>query len=146
VSRVDITPADRLAVEDLLMAYTRFGDGGRFDDLVALFAPDATFQVGEAIHTGPAEIRAFFIDTGESFAAQSTLLPGGHHVSSRWFEAKAPDHVSSGSRFLYVGPQGPDHWGTYRDEVRQVDGSWRIASRRVRTLGFSEASSLRRLT
>jgi arylsulfatase A-like enzyme len=42
---------------------------------------------------------------------------------------------------LFVGPAGPDHWGTYRDRCVRTPHGWRIAERSMRFTGFAPGSS-----
>ena len=64
----------REQVRDLVASYNALGDRGRFDDLLALFAPDATMDVGDGrTYVGVDEIRTIFTETRDS-------VRGGDHA------------------------------------------------------------------
>src|SRR3954464_14528774 len=93
--------AAREAIRHTIASYTYSADRGRFDDLVALFAPDGVLEVhgiggaragrGGGRAAGRAPIREFF--TGVNPDVVGTAPPGRmqHHVSSVWIEVVSRD-------------------------------------------------------
>jgi len=130
--------ADRSEIEQLLGRYTAFGDSGRSEQFGALFAADGVLDIaGGRRAVGPAGVRRF----AEEVRREMSELAGAHHVSSRLIELTGPGEARSSSVFMFVGPAGPDHWGSYRDRlVRTADG-WRFALRSVRFTGFAAGSA-----
>ena len=63
----------REAIRDLVARYNANGDAGRFDEMLALFAEDATLELPGGVHCGRAAIRAVF-----EGVAQRTGGGGGH--------------------------------------------------------------------
>jgi hypothetical protein len=120
----------RLGVADLLARYQRLADSGRLEELTALFLQDAVFETDAAPCHGPEEIRSFFESTATAFV-NSGALPGRHHLSSIFVEPRSDGVVSTYACFLWIGSKGPDHWGTYRDEVVESDDGWRFKRRRA---------------
>ena len=69
----------RDAIRELVARYNAFGDSGRFDALIELFASNALLEiVGERRYRGPAEIRGLF---------EEGTLPG-RQISEEWFTTK----------------------------------------------------------
>ncbi len=132
--------AARAAISDTMAAYTRAGDTGRVDDLVACFAPDGALEAAGRINRGPAEIRAFVRQVGEIFSARAGFLPARHHVASVWIEIRDVETARAGAYFALVAADGVDHWGTYRDDLVLVEGAWRFAHRRVKIDGARPGS------
>ena len=63
-------------IRDTIARYAHCVDGGRFDDLVALFTPDGVLEVeGEPAHRGRDAIRAFVAGTGRDLAAGTGARP-----------------------------------------------------------------------
>jgi ketosteroid isomerase-like protein len=133
----------RESIRDSLHRYTQCADGGRFDELVALFAPDAVFEVdGTARHEGREAIRSTFdraaahlIETG---GGQPTAIR--HHATSIVIDLLDDDHARTTTYWLAVMEGGPDHWGRYRDRFERIDGRWLIAHRRVTEDGHVSGS------
>jgi hypothetical protein len=130
----------RAAILQTIAAYTRAGDTGRVEDLVACFAPDGVLETAGRVSRGPDQIRAFVSEVGEMFAADSAFLPARHHVASVWIELERKDRARAGAYFTLVAANGVDHWGTYRDGLVRVAGRWCFARRRVRIEGAREGS------
>ena len=131
------TAAVRDAIRDLVAAYAHAADRGRFDDLVALFAPQGVLELEDGRRlVGHAGIRDFLHETREGLHASPTppqVLR--HHVSSHRIIVEGPHAASGWAYFLVVTERGPDHWGRYRDAYVYTDHAWRFASRHVRVDG-----------
>src|SRR5207244_7984171 len=70
-------------IRDTVTRYAHCVDGGRFDELVELFAPDGVLEVeGEPAHRGRDAIRAFVTGTGRDLAAGTGAPRIRHHVSN----------------------------------------------------------------
>lgn len=132
----------REGVRDTIARYAHLVDGGRFDELVALFADDAVLEAGDqpAARGRPA-IAAFFRGTGSRLATASQGPPLiRHHVSTIVIDVTGPDAACARSYFLAITERGPDHWGRYRDELARTGERWVFTSRRVRVDGRAAGS------
>jgi hypothetical protein len=129
---MDLTEiSTRLGVADLLARYQRLADSGKLDELVALFAPAAVFENNTNRFTGSGEIAEFFRATGHSFV-DAGIMPGRHHLATILVDpGPEPGTATTYATFVWIGRYGPDHWGTYRDEVAEIDGRWRFRRRRA---------------
>ena len=140
----------REQVRDLVASYNALGDRGRFDDLLALFAPDATMDVGDGrTYDGVDEIRTIFTDTRDSVrggdpTGDATDGVGDgppaphylqHHTTTHAITVDGRESATGQAYFTVMTDAGVDHWGRYQDVYRVVDGRWRFASRRVRVDG-----------
>jgi len=144
-SRVEAWEIDaREQVRDLVASYNALGDRGRFDELLDLFAPDATMDVGDGrTYDGLDEIRTIFTGTRDSVRGDAT--DGGvgpaaprflqHHTSTHAITVDGPEAATGQAYFTVMTDGGVDHWGRYQDAYRVVEGRWRFASRRVRVDG-----------
>ena len=116
-------------VRRTIAAYAQALDGGRTDDVVATFCPDAKIDLpGQGIFEGIDAI-------AEAFAGWVPRQPQRHLVVNtqilEWDEHKA--HAVSDLVFLHKGESG---WsvamvGRYDDMFRNDDGTWRIHRRRA---------------
>lgn len=131
----------REGIRETIAAYAHRVDGGRFDELVELFAPDGVLEVeGEPPHRGRDAIRAFVTGTGRDLAAGTGAPRIRHHVSNVLIELAGPDRARARCYFLAVTDRGVDHWGRYRDELGRDGEVWRFVHRRVRTDGAARDS------
>jgi ketosteroid isomerase-like protein len=135
----------REAVRDLVARYNAFGDSGRFDQMVEVFAPDAVMDMDGVVVHGRDNIRAAFADVGAGFKADSGALvdpapPPGvqskvrphlrHCTATTAIEVLSPTEARSRSYYFVLTAKGLDHWGRYVDEFREIDGRWYITHRR----------------
>ena len=131
----------RELVRETIFRYAHLVDRGRIDELLALFADDATLEAGDRPPArGRDAIRAFFVGTGERLAAGTTRPLIRHHVSNVVVTLDGPDAATAESYFLAVTERGPDHWGRYRDRLVRRDGRWLFAYRRARADGYAPGS------
>lgn len=131
----------RERIRETIARYAHCVDGGRFDDLVELFAPEGVLEVeGESAHRGRDAIRAFVTGTGRDLAAGTGAPRIRHHVSNVLIELAGPDRARARCYFLAVTDRGVDHWGRYRDDLVRAGDVWRFAHRQVRTDGAAAGS------
>jgi hypothetical protein len=134
------------AVRATIARYAHAVDRGRFDDAAACFADDGVLDVAGADHSyGRAAIADRFAAAGRKLASTSTHALVRHHVSSILVEV-TPDRqrAAASSYFFVVTEVGPDHWGTYRDELRldPSSGRWLFTLRQVRVDGRTGPSRM----
>jgi hypothetical protein len=126
----------REAIRETMGRYAHAADSGRFDDLVALFAPDGVLEVhGEPPLAGREAIRAFLTSAGDSLAGAATVPMIRHNVTSITIDVVNHDEARGDSYFLAITEHGVDHWGRYRDAFARNGDQWLFAHRRVRTDG-----------
>lgn len=108
--------------------YTALLDKGPRDRWLALFTEDATLSVGERAFAGHDGLREFL--------AARKPHAGKHVTSAPLIVAGDEDGLRVEANFIALrrGEDGAllvSGTGRYHDEFRRVDGTWRIASRRV---------------
>ena len=131
----------RERIRETIAAYAHRVDGGRFDDLLELFAPDGVLEVeGEPPLRGRHAIHAFVTGTGRDLAVGTGAARIRHHVSNVLIELDGPDRARARCYFLAVTDLGVDHWGRYRDVLGRDGDVWRFVHRRVRTDGAAPGS------
>jgi hypothetical protein len=134
-------PAARDAIRELVAAYSHCGDGGRFDDLCALFAPDGVLELDDGrVCVGRDALRAFLTGVGDSLRSDAERAFVRHHVSSVHVALDDPDRAHGASYFLVVTQHGPDHWGRYRDRYVRSNDRWLFAHRLVQVDGVAPGS------
>ena len=145
-----MTPEDvaaREAIRDLVARYNANGDTGRFDDVVALFAPDAVMELpnGEILE-GRDAIAGMFRRTRDQVhaSAPDDAATGAvhlrHFTGTQQIDLDGPDRARSRCYFQVLMPHGLDHWGRYVDELVRIDGAWLFAHRRVTVDGRVDTS------
>jgi ketosteroid isomerase-like protein len=131
----------RERIRETVAAYAQLADGGRFDEVVALFAEDGVLAVdGRAPFVGRAAIRAFLAGTGADLRATTGVPLVRHHVSNLRIAVETPERATGSCYFLVVTDRGVDHWGRYRDVYVRGDDRWLFAHRRARLDGFAPGS------
>jgi hypothetical protein len=125
----------RESIRDLVARYNANGDSGRFDDVVALFAPDAVMDVGGVEHEGRDAIRTIFTGTRSQLAGSGPPRYLRHLTATLQIDVLGPAAARSRCYFEVLMEHGLDHWGRYLDEFGVVDGDWRFTRRRVLTDG-----------
>ena len=130
--------ADRDAIRDLLARYTYNGDRGRIDELSGCFASDGILEYPRNRSQGPSAIAAA-LSAGPRNPALSFVR---HHITPPLIEV-AGDGATARSYFAVHADNGPDHSGTYDDELVRTAGGWRFAHRRVRIDWQAETSLFR---
>jgi uncharacterized protein (TIGR02246 family) len=126
----------RESIRDLVARYNSNGDSGRLDQMMQLFAEDATMQVvGGDPHEGRAAIRRFFEGAVDGFADTTGPVVVRHSVTTHVIDVTGPDTATGRAYYTVFLAEGPDHWGRYIDEYKRIDGVWHFAKRRVSTDG-----------
>ena len=126
--------AAREAIRDLVARYNQYGDHARFEPMIELFAEDAVLELdaGERYDGRPA-IRAFFESAADGGVRFLRHLTATHQID---VDSSGSADVSGSAEgrcyFVVLTEKGLDHWGSYRDRYRRVDGHWRFASRSIR--------------
>jgi SnoaL-like domain len=118
----------RIGVADLLATYQFLADSGKIRQLSELFMPDGVFENNTGKHVGPEGVLNFFRGTKDSFIA-ANFTPARHYLGTIRISPRSDGSASTYACFQFIGTRGLDHWGTYRDEVVEIDGSWRFARR-----------------
>jgi hypothetical protein len=131
----------REMVRNTVAGYAHAVDGGRFDELLELFAEDGVLEVdGEGAHQGREEIRAFVTGVNVDLSAASSLPLIRHFTANLHIEVDDPMHARARCYFLAVTERGVDHWGRYRDQLVRVGDGFLFSHRRVRTDGGAPGS------
>ena len=123
--------SDPEAIRGVIARYNLYGDSGRFDELLGLFADDATLVTDASTYTGHQQIRGLF---------ESVVGPTPEHI--RHFTATHVidvdgDRATARCYFQVLTSKGLDHWGRYRDELVRSDGRWLFTRREVRVDGMN---------
>jgi hypothetical protein len=140
--------AAREAIRDTIAQYTWRAEFMEEEAFGLLFREDAVLEIkGGRSYRGRNEIRGMLGATRER-AQAGVPAPGGapvvlrHHVSSIRIELDARDRARAFSYFAVFGPEGPDHWGRYADELVPEGDRWLFARRRVSVDGAAPTSRL----
>jgi hypothetical protein len=128
----------REKIREAIARYAHFADGGRFEELAALFAEDGALEIaGRAPLCGRTAI-VDFLNSVKQGPQTGTVRFIRHHVSSLRIDVRSADDATAASYFFVVTERGPDHWGRYRDELVRVGEEWLFKRRRVRVDGRTE--------
>jgi ketosteroid isomerase-like protein len=120
---------DEEAIRDVIARYNLFGDSGRFDRMLDLFAADATLTVDGTTYDDKAAIRRLF-----ETAAGPTPEHVRHFTSTLVLDVDG-DTASARCYFQVLTEQGLDHWGRYRDSLVRSGDRWLFTRRDVRVDG-----------
>ena len=127
--------SDRLEIQQLLIDYSTAIDGKRFDDLDAVFTPDAyiDYRVSGGVDGQFPEVKAWLKEVLPNFPAYSHLI-GNFDVTITGDTARSrvicfnPMKLGDDGQILFCGL-----W--YDDEFVRTDSGWRM-TRRVETKCF----------
>ena len=123
-------------IRDLISAYNSFGDRGRFDQLLELFAETAVMDINDGrIYEGADQIKTVFTDSSDSLSKDDSPSYIQHHTSSTHIEFEGDKKANSKSYFSVFLSNGIDHWGRYEDKFENINGKWLFVYRRVKTDG-----------
>lgn len=128
----------REQIRELVASYTHLGDGGRLDELVALFEADAWLDTkslpGQIIrHEGHEAIAAFFGGIVSTRAGGPATTFVRHHIANVTITLTDADTASGASYWTVYGDRGFESSGRYRDTYRRgADDVWRFSSRTIR--------------
>ena len=131
----------RESVRDLVARYNANADAGRFDQVLACFAPDAVMELDGRPYRGHAEIRTIFTGVAaglRSGSAEPVIVR--HHTSTLQIDVTGPDDVSSRCYYQVLSKNGLDHWGRYVDRYCMIDERWYFLHRREFLDGFAPDS------
>jgi hypothetical protein len=123
--------AARENIRDLVARYNANGDSGRFDHVLACFAPHASMEVDGVDYRGQAEIRTIFTDTAEAAERWPEPLGMRHFTSTLQIDLISRQEATSRCYYQVLTTRGLDHWGRYLDRYEKVDGHWYFSRRRV---------------
>ena len=119
------------AIHDVLARYNFYGDSGRIDELLQLFADDAVLVTDQATYDGRMQIRGLFESVVGPAPAQIRHFTATHVIDVDG------DRATARCYFQVLTARGLDHWGRYRDELTRVDGQWLFTRREVRVDGMT---------
>jgi 3-phenylpropionate/cinnamic acid dioxygenase small subunit len=122
---------DEEAIRDTIARYNLYGDRGRFDELLELFADDATLVTDNATYVGRPAIRQLFVG-----AVTDDPQRVRHFTSTVVIDVTAEDRASARSYFQVLVGAGLDHWGSYRDVLVRRNDEWLFLRREVRVDGM----------
>ena len=117
------SPADYVAISDLLARYCLLLDLDDVDGWVALFTPDASYEVYGRSFEGHDGLRTMMAGA-----------PGGLHLGGPpVIEMVDHDHAKTMQNLLFVDRKnGVSRGAVYTDELCRTEDGWRIARRRCR--------------
>jgi uncharacterized protein (TIGR02246 family) len=124
---------DELAVRNVVARVAQYADGADVDAYVALFTPDAVWDMPGAPRRGHAEIRA----GSEERRAAGQIGPGSNtrHVVSTTAVTVHEQHAVADSVWqFYVDTASSPRlqlMGTYHDELARIGNEWKLARRQV---------------
>jgi ketosteroid isomerase-like protein len=138
--------AAREAVRESIARYAHAVDHGKFEAAAACFAEDGVLDIrGSGRQAGRAAIAELFAGAGRKLASASTNAFVRHHVSSIAIDVDVTSGRAAATSYFFVVTEiGPDHWGTYRDELTRDDasGNWLFSIRNVTVEGRSGPSRM----
>jgi ketosteroid isomerase-like protein len=120
----------REGIRDTVAAYADAGDRLRLEELAALFTEDGVLEVkGRRSAQGRGEIVAMLGGRAQSRAnpqaeTEKRSFFVRHFVTNLRFVTLEPDRAETTAYFLVLTPEGPDHWGRYRDVLVRRDDRW----------------------
>jgi hypothetical protein len=123
----------REQIRELIASYTHLGDGGRLDELVALFEPDGWIDAHRVRYEGAEAIGGFFGGIVSSRADGPATTFVRHHIANVTITLTGDDTATGASYWTVYGDRGFESSGRYRDAYRRgTDGVWRFSSRTIR--------------
>ena len=145
----------RESIRDLVARYNANGDSGRFEQMLQVFADDASMELVAVDGTvrrydGIDQVATIFTETKAGWdASLRTAAEGGggagrHHIrhftATHQIDLVDESHARGRCYFVVLMPHGVDHWGRYVDEYGVRDGHWVITLRRAFSDGRVERS------
>ncbi|MFM9982911.1 MAG: nuclear transport factor 2 family protein [Burkholderiales bacterium] len=131
------------ACERLALDFAWHVDHRNAEDVVALFAPEASFERKGEVLKGRAEIRAAQLKRPAGLVTRHVcanlridVLDADHARGTHYFLLYRHDHAAAGSDAEKPAPLGqPETLGEYHDEFVRTAEGWKIA-RRVAKAAF----------
>jgi 3-phenylpropionate/cinnamic acid dioxygenase small subunit len=153
----------RESIRDLVARYNANGDSGRFEEMLKVFAEDASMELVAVDGTvrrydGIDQVATIFTETkanwdasassgGTGSSARGSSTSGTaarHHIrhftATHQIDLVDESHARGRCYFLVIMPHGVDHWGRYVDEYGTRDGRWVITQRRALSDGRVDRS------
>lgn len=132
----------RESVRDLVARYNSYGDSGRFEPMMELFAADAEMELvgddGPVIHRGHDEILSIFTGTKSRWAGENSQRGAAaatgyvrHRVATHQIDVIDSTHASGYCYYEVIMAHGLDHWGRYFDRYEECEGTWKFVHRKV---------------
>jgi 3-phenylpropionate/cinnamic acid dioxygenase small subunit len=120
---MDPTPEDHVAITNLLARYCLSLDLDDVDAWVALFTPDATYEVYGRSWDGHEGLRKMM-----------RVAPGGLHLGGPpVIDIVTADAALTMQNLLFLEAKtGTVRRSVYNDELKRTEDGWRIAKRRCR--------------
>jgi hypothetical protein len=125
----------REQIRHTVAAYTIAGDSGRFDEIAAQFTLDGVLEVhGRSRAEGRASIAAMLAHNATDGAPVAGDRPFfiRHFVTNVLIDPITPDEARVVAYFAVFTPDGPDHWGRYRDVFVPDGDRWLLQHRTAR--------------
>src|SRR4029077_9865175 len=120
------------AIREVLAEYCFALDGGRYDDMAALFTEDGTWDTAFGKATGRAAIAA---QAREIRARAGDNRPRAVHLVTNIAIALDGERAEARSNWTVVqnSPEGPKigSGGGYADQMAQEGGSWKFRYRKI---------------
>jgi uncharacterized protein (TIGR02246 family) len=136
-------------IRSLVQRYNAYGDAGRFDEFLELFAPDATYVVAgrEAPFEGHDGIRRLLGEANDDLRAWGTdrRFYIRHFTATHEIRFEGPTAARGRTYYQCLMPHGLDHWGRYTDRYAVVGGRWLFAARTEARDGWTEGGWCDRL-
>jgi ketosteroid isomerase-like protein len=128
------------AIRHTLSSCNIAGDANDAEAYAAVYADDGVLEFGEMRVAGRDGIRDWK-------AARAKGPPPAqfvrHNLTTSRVELTGADTAKARSYFVVFTEVGPDHCGTYTDQLRKAGEGWVIAHRQVRLDWQSQASRFR---
>ncbi|HET7739246.1 MAG TPA: nuclear transport factor 2 family protein [Mycobacterium sp.] len=134
---IDETSASARQIGDVLARYCVGMDTGRMGDVLAVFTADATLTMFGQTASGSDAIRSLFQNLGRR-AANVPGLRSTKHQLTTWTHSVSADGTANSIAYVTVMTNlGLDNWGQYEDELRLIEGQWRITTRTLTIDGYT---------
>jgi hypothetical protein len=137
----------REQIRHTVWSYAVAGDSGRVEELAAQFIQDGVLEVhGKEKAQGRTEITAML---ARHAAAGAPATDDGpffirHFVTNIAVQSITPTEAHGVAYFAVFTPQGPDHWGRYRDIFVPDGYRWLLKYRMARVDSSVEGGWYRR--
>jgi hypothetical protein len=86
------------------------------------------------------DLVAAYNDAGDRAQLEVLAQTFAHFLTNLRFVSVTPEAAQTTSYFVVLGPDGPDHWGRYRDALALTAEGWRIGHPLVSTDAFAPDS------
>ena len=112
----------RESIRDLVARYNANADSGRFDQVLACFAPDAIIELDGRPYRGHDQIRSIFTGAAELARNGPDPIIVRHHTSTLQIDIAGHTDATSRCYYQVLSGKGLDHWGRYLDTFGMIDG------------------------